>query len=872
MPLSRGDRIGSYVVIARIGAGGMGEVYSARDTRLDRTVALKILSSELTADETFRERFTREARAIARLNHPNICIVYDAGDASVAGSPEPIQFLAMEYLDGETLVTRLARGPLHEQEALPIAMQLARALHQSHRAGLIHRDVKPANVMLTKSGAKLLDFGLAKHAAGTGPADLTTVGVVVGTISYMAPEQIAGRQVDARTDIFSLGSVIYEMLTGKRCFDGLVRPDVGVDAIAGISPSRIGPSAVDRIVGKCLAVDPDDRWQSAADLATALEWVGHPADPQGGRATSRPRPIREIVAWSLVVMLGLVAALSVIRNDRAAIPSGISKRFALALPDLQPVVGDSRSFALLPDGSGIAYLGGSATAWHIQIHTFADGVTRKLPETDNARLVSVSPDGKWIAFRSATGLRKVAIDGGSPVRVCEAARVTGITWIGNDWIVFSDDSGLRRVPAAGGEPEGVTRLDSGELRHVSPHALPGGDAVLFTVQSQSGAAEDTAIHVVSLGTRQRNRLLPGGTDARYSPSQHLVYVRQSDVMAVGFDTKSLQLRGTPFLALPGIHVRAVVGGMFDLAADGTFVYAGLGDLKRTLVWVDRRRTETALPVPHRGYGHPALLPDERSLIIELDDAVHNLWQVDLTTGALTRLTDDTGNHRPVASPDGKFVAFSSDRTKPRSLFRQLTDGSGEPQRLTTSTTDQNVTSWSHDGRWLAFDQTGPTTQGDIWLLPLDGERTPRPFLQTRYAERSAVFSPDGQWIAYASDESGRSEVMIRAFSDAGPRKQVSIAGGQTPAFSSDGKTLYYRMNNQIWAAAISTDSTLTIGAPTVAFELPGVPGLSGLPNYVVNRSGDRVLAVKYLGDAGRPHDLQVVINWFDVLRRASAQQ
>ena len=873
MPLSPGDRIGSYIVIARLGAGGMGEVYSALDTRLDRTVALKVLSPEFTADETFRERFTREARAIARLNHPNICSVYDAGAASVIGSAETMQFLAMEYLDGETLASRLARGPLDEQEAVPIARQLAQALHQAHRSGLIHRDLKPANVMLTKGGVKLLDFGLAKHAPGTGPADLTTIGVIVGTVQYMAPEQIAGRQVDARADIFALGTVMYEMLTGKKCFDGLPRPDVGLNPGAVEVPApRIEPPAVDRIVRKCLATDPDDRWQSAADLATELEWVARPGDPQSATAPTRRSRVREIVAWSLVAVLGLVGAASFMRNARpvTTVPS-ISKRFSLTLPDLQAAVGVSRPFTLLPDGSGVVYFAGSATAWQIQIYSFVDGATRKLPQTENGRVLSVSADGKWIAFATGGDVRKTAVDGGASVRLCEAIGVTGITWIGNDSIVFGDAAGLKRVAAVGGEPETLTTIEPRELRHVSPHALPGGQAVLFTVLSQSGAAEDTAIVAISLTTRKRSRLLTGSSDARYSPSQHLVYVRHSDVMAVEFDPDRLQLRGTPFLAVPGVYVRGLRDGMFDFATDGTFVYVGLGDVQRTLVWVDRGGTETTLPVPNRAYAHPALLPDERSVIVELEDPLpHHLSQVDLTTGALTRLTDDSGNHRPVTSPDGRFVAFSSDRTKTRSLFRQATDGSGEPLRLTTATADQNVTSWSKDGRWLAFVQNGPKTQEDIWVVSLQGDGNPRPFLQTRYAEGSAVFSPDGQWIAYVSDESGRSEVMIRAFSGEGPHKQVSIAGGQTPAFSTDGTTLYYRMNNQIWAAAVSTNP-LKIGAPAVAFELPGVRGITGLPNYVVNRAGDRVLAVKYLGGASRSHDVQVIVNWFSVLRRASAE-
>ena len=516
-----------------------------------------------------------------------------------------------------------------------------------------------------------------------------------------------------------------------------------------------------------------------------------------------------------------------------------------------------------------AHLGGSATTWHIQVYTFADGATRQLPETENGTQPTVSPDGKWIAFESNGGLRKIAIGGGSSQRLCDAVGVIGLSWLGNDSIVFGEAAGLKRVSAAGGTPETLTTIEPGESRHVTSFGLPGAAAVLFTVLSKSGTAQDAAIAGVSVATRKRSRLLSGGTDARYSPSGHLVYTRQSDVMAIGFDPGTFELRGTPFLAVSGVHVTShSLEGLFDLAADGTFVYVGVGDVQRTLVWVDRRGGETALPVPHRLYMHPALLPGEGSLIVEIEETPHSLWHVDLTTGALTRLTDESGNHRPVASPDGRFFAFSSDRTKPRSVFRQASDGSGDAQRLTTPTADQNVTSWSRNGRWLALVQAGPKTSDDIWVLPLDGKSEPRPLLNSRHAENSGVFSPDAKWIAYSSDESGRSEVMIRAFPDDGARKQVSTAGGQTPAFSDDGRTLYYRSNNQIWAASIATDPVLTVGVPAVAFELPGVPGVTGLPNYVVSRSGERVLAVKYLGGLSGPRDLQVIVNWFDIIRRA----
>jgi eukaryotic-like serine/threonine-protein kinase len=413
-------------------------------------------------------------------------------------------------------------------------------------------------------------------------------------------------------------------------------------------------------------------------------------------------------------------------------------------------------------------------------------------------------------------------------------------------------------------------LGAGEFRHTSPHVLPDGKAVLFTALSRSGTLEDAEICVVSISRRERRTLLKGAGDARYSSSGHLLSVRQADLLAVPFDPKRLQVSGTPFLAAASIQVRPQeLVGSFDLAEDGTLAWIASreSDLQRMLVWIDRKGMESPLPIPVRPYSHPALMPDERSAIVEIEATPHNLWHLDLASGALTRLTHEGANHRPVLSPDGRFFVFSSDRMTPRSLFRQLTDGSGGPERLANAASEQNVTSWSADGRWLAFTQATPTTRDDIWVVALDAASTPRPFLQTAASEQQATFSPDGRWIAYSSDESGRQEVMIRSFPGDGPRKQVSTTGGETPSFSGDGKTLFYRLADHLWAVHVSTDPVLTIGPPSIVFKLSGVREFTGLPNYVVSRTGDRVLAARTLVETTPAREIQVVVNWREVLQQ-----
>jgi serine/threonine protein kinase/Tol biopolymer transport system component len=879
-----GRTFGSYTLTACIGAGGMGEVYRARDSKLGRDVAVKVLPPHFTSDPERRSRFAREARVLATLNHPNIATIHGLEDS------DGMTALVLELVEGESLADRLERGPLPSSHAITIAAQIADALDAAHEKGIVHRDLKPANIVL-QGGApdlgssdlriKVLDFGVAKLVTERFEGVATSVvntreGQIVGTPAYMSPEQARGQAVDARTDVWAFGCVLYEMIVGRAAFRGATASDTIATILEGdpdwqALPAST-PSSIRRLLRRCLEKDPKHRLRAVADVNFDLE-EARAGNTQPPGTAARTRSTGWVITATVVALASAAApgaAAVILFQSRAVSSLPIApKRFVVTLPDLQ-FIDDGRTFSVVPDGSGIVYLTATAEdSSRIHLYRSSDGVSRALGGTERAMHPTVSPDGKWVAFYRSNRLMKVAIAGGPPVEIAAVSYVLGVSWSADDWIVFASASGLQRVPAGGGEAQTLTTLAAGEFRHTSPHVLPDGKAVLFTALSRSGTQEDAEICVVSVATRERRTLVKGAGDARYSSSGHLLYVRQADLLAVPFDPKRLQASGTPFLAAASIQVKPTdLAGSFDLAGDGTLAWiaSSASDLQRMLVWIDRKGVESPLPVPVRPYSQLALMPDERSAIVELEATPHNLWHLDLASGALTSLTHEGANHRPVVSPDGRFFAFSSDRTTPRSLFRQPTDGSGAPERLVDAAAPQNVTSWSENGRWLLFEQSTQATRDDIWVLALDGGTTPHPLMNTAASERHGTLSPDGRWIAYSTDESGRREVVIRSFPGDGPRKQVSTAGGETPSFSGDGKTLFYRLKDQIWAVPMSTDPALTIGRPSPAFKLSGVRTFTGLPNYVVSRAGDRVLAAKTSVEARRG-EIQVMVNWPEELRQ-----
>jgi eukaryotic-like serine/threonine-protein kinase len=881
--LAAGARLGPYEVLAPVGAGGMGEVYRARDERLGREVAIKILPPDYSSDHDRLRRFEQEAKAAGALNHPNLLAVFDAG--LHAGNP----YVVFELLEGTTLRQRLGAGPLPVRKAVDYADQIASGLAAAHEKGIVHRDVKPENLFLLRDGrVKILDFGLAKlrpdlEPAPRGPdgaavSTATGAGVVLGTVGYMSPEQVKGEAADPRSDIFSFGVVLYEMLSGRRAFGGDTAAEV-MTAILKDDPPELAnadiPPGLERVVRRCLEKRPEERFQSARDIAFALEAVSAGAADTATRELPRFGRVVSLLPWAIAAVAVAAGAVAVRRSTTPAAPAPI--RFSVALSGVDRLPYDlGRSLALLPDGSGFAYVGGRGNDPRIHLHAFGDGTSHPVSGTDGAGEPFFSPDGRWLGFFQGDKLKKMAVGGGPAIVICAPLEndFDGASWGPDEQIVFGGTRGLRRVPAAGGEAQALTTPNTaqGEVRHSAPHILPGGKTVLFTVLSKTGAMDDAAIAVLSLSSGERRVLIKGGANARYARSGHLVYVRGADLLAVPFDPDRLALTGSASLAVPDVlSTPQYLYGQFDVSATGTLVYApGGATLDRSLVWVDRKGAVRPIPVPPRPYFHPSLLPSEDGVIVEIEETPHNIWRGDIRSGTLTRLTDVGGNHRPVLSPDGRFMAFSSDRVTPRSLFLQATDGSGTAQRLLEASHPHNATSWSPDGRWLAFVETHPDTKDDIWILPLEGDRRARPFLRTPSSERSATFSPDAQWLAYTSDESGREEVLIAAFPGPGPRKQVSTAGGEMPVFSKDGRKLFYRLGDQVLVADLTTQPSLTSGAPRVAFQIPAAKPSSGLPNFAVTSTGDSILTLRAVESESGPPRVQVVINWFQELRRLTA--
>jgi serine/threonine-protein kinase len=618
-----------------------------------------------------------------------------------------------------------------------------------------------------------------------------------------------------------------------------------------------------------LEKNPGRRFRSAHDLGFALETLSgvSPLPPARPRTASR---LARLSLWTLATAAAVIAGIAGTRRAPAlGIPT--PKRFAVPLAGLDFEV--EQYFAIAPDGSSLVYGGGRRLEQPLSLYDLRDGSTRTIPGTGAAAHPFFSPDGRWLGFFQALKLKKVALGGGSPVTLCDSPGSVA-SWGADDRILGgaarSDAGGLWQVPAAGGRRQPLTKLSiaAREAAHSTPRLMPDGDSVLFTI-SGGDDVEASQIALLSLRDGSYRTLLRGGANARYSPTGHLVYTRGNDLMAVPFDARRLAVTGAPSVALTGLRRLVDSENSFDLATDGTlaFIAGGGTELRRTLVWVDAGGATRPLPFQERAYLFPVLLPGAKEAIVETAEAPHTLWRGDLGSGALTQLTREGANHRPVVSPDGKLMAFSSDRVVPRSLFLQATDGSGKAEQLTHGPAPHDVTSWSADGRYLAFTERSPETGLDIWVLPLQGERRPRPFIKTSAGEDSAVFSPDGRWIAYVSNESGRFEVLVTAFPGPGPRKQISTSGGEMPVFARDGGLLY-RHGDQVLRVTIGGEPSLHASAPSVAFTMPRSLTSLPLPNFALSPDGRGLLTVRY-PDAV-PQQMTVVVNWFDELRRLTA--
>ncbi len=851
--------IAHYRITAKLGEGGMGEVYRATDTKLGREVAIKI------AAERFSDRFTREARAIAALNHSNLCHLYDVGP----------NYLVMEYVDGETL-----RGPVDAPEALPLIFQLIDGIEAAHERNVIHRDLKPANIKITAEGTvKILDFGLAKVAdsepqsnpesSPTVTLNATQAGVILGTAAYMSPEQARGKRADRRSDIWSFGAVAYELLTGKRAFEG---ESIG-ETLAAVIKSEPDwtpvPPRFQRLLRTCLEKDPKKRLQAIGDARLLL-------DEASAQVIDRSKS--SYAPWIIAATVAIAAAAMGWMAYRGKRPAELKPLVNLEVDlgsDAYLLSRQGTDVLLSPDGTRLVY----GSRGRLFTRRLDQPKALELPGTEGAASPFYSPDGRWIAFYGINKLKKISVEGGEPIALCDAApNPRGGDWGEDGNIIASVRSNgpLSRIPSAGGEPTPVTELAPGELAHRWPQILPGGKAVLFTVHNSPNRWDEANIDVFTLADHRRKTVIRGGTYGRYLPSGHIVYVNKGSLFAVPFDLDSLALRGAPAPVLQGISYNSDSGwAQFSFSRDGTFVYRNGADSRGwsvTVQWLERTGKLLPLLAKAGGYNYPRLSPDGRRLAISTQDVWVYEWERDI----LTRLTFSGGANAtdPLWTPDGRYIIFHG----LDGLYSVRSDGAGKPQPLTQSKDGHYPSSFTPDGKRLVFHELTSTTATDLWTLPIEinasGVRAGKPelFLKTPFNERNAAFSPDGRWLAYASDESGMLEVYVRAFPDTGGKWQISSGGGLYPLFGRDGHSLFYRTpGNQIMAANYRTtgDSFLPDKPQVWAETRIADSGLSG-KNYDVSPDGKRI-AVLYPsdtpGDRQPQNEVTVLLNFFDELER-----
>jgi Tol biopolymer transport system component len=906
MPLVPGMQLGPYEITAPLGAGGMGEVYRARDTRLERTVAIKILSAQFSSDPVRKQRFEREAKTISSLNHPHICVLYDVG------SHDGIDYLVMECVEGETLANRLEKGALPVEQVFKYGMQIADALDMAHRSGVIHRDLKPGNIMLTSTGAKLLDFGLAKPA---GPlASLATLtataakqspatqqGAIVGTFPYMSPEQIEGKELDGRSDIFSLGAVLYEMLTGQRAFSGKSQLSVA-SAILEKEPTPISaikpmtPPTLDHAIRRCLAKDQEERWQTARDLMLELKWFAEARSQVGTPAADvSPRKLRERLAWLAAAALAIAAVFAAAGWWRTARtpPPRLSMQLSAELPPGARINRFRGSqLAISPDGIRIVVAEQSEPTgdWRLAMRRLDQSQFEPLSGTDHALMPFFSPDGQWIAFFADGKLKKMTVQGGAPVTLCDAPGPRGGSWGDDDNIVVAFDggsSGLRRVPSGGGEPTQLTKpsTEKGEMAHAWPQVLPGSHAVLFTVYV-SGAYDDAEIDVFSFKNGERKTLHRGGYFGRYVSSGHLLFLHQDTLWVAPFDLSRLTVTTALQPALEEVNSNVNGGGDFDLSPTGTLVYVSSNaqiSFPYSIWSLDSEgQTKPLQPTPGM-YENPHFSPDGKRLAFELaiSPARADIWVKDLERGTTSRVTHLPGrNNSPLWTPDGRGIVFGSTRQAAPGMYWIRADGAGEAQRLTDSKTLQLQAprAFSPDGRRLAYVQFGADIHLEIWTAPVEGDRDhPRlgnaePFLRTSFSETQPAFSPDGQWLAYSSNESGNSELYVRPFPGPGGKWQISAGGGMYPIWARDGRRLFFLTPDwRIMVASYTGKQGSFVAGKPQPWSQKKLIYLGGNYPYDLAPDGERFAVVLNAGgmegqEQGSTDSVIVRLNFFDELR------
>jgi serine/threonine-protein kinase len=882
-----GTSISHYKVTEKIGEGGMGEVYRATDTKLNRDVALKILPEQFASDAQRMGRFQREAEVLASLDHPNIGQIYGIEEAGATKA------LVLQLIEGPTLAEKIAQGPIPIEEALKIALQIAEGLEAAHEKGVIHRDLKPANIKVTPEGqVKILDFGLAKALEGEAPDSslsqsptltnaATQAGVILGTAAYMSPEQAKGKPVDKRADIFAFGAVLYECLTGRRAFEG---EDVS-DTLASIllrepdweSLPDTTPWRVQELLRRCLHKDAHDRLHDIADARIDMKL------PSGGPLglepllSSQAPFLRRGVRWAFIggfaVIILLAAALVGLLVQSQPELEGSPGRFVVDLASNQRFVSTAQSqLAVSSNGKQLVYAAASGGLnSQLYLRTLDQFEARPIPGTEGAAAPFFSPDDQWIGFVTEETLKKVSPIGEALSSVCEEtdgiAAIIAPDWGENGLIVFGGGpgSGLWEVSASGGEPQQLTVPDaeSGEGGHEMPHFLPGGEALLFTVIGN----ESNSIWAVSLESGERKNLLEGSRPW-YVPTGHMVYERGGSLHAVPFDIDTLQVVGSPTPLAQKLRVPSPGFAEFAISDNGTLVYVpGSGGVKGELMWMDRQGKSETLGIHRNIVGDVAreervrISPDGQRVALAIQESStwhSNIWIYDVARGTMTPLTFDGRNGNPVWSPDGARVAFEKGG---EGISWMPWDGSGEVEQLVTPGKNaewQLPSSFSPDGKLLAFVQQNPRTEGDILMLSLEGEHEPRTLVQGPFHEEQPMFSPDGQWLAYVSDQSGRSEVYLMPYPGPGGATQISVQGGQNPRWSpNDGELLFIGGEGALMSVSITTQPELRVGTPRALFDLEGTLLADIAPD------GERLLMIR---EEESGTQINVILNWFEELK------
>ncbi len=881
-----GQTIAHYKVTAKLGAGGMGEVYRATDTKLGRDVALKVLPEAFAADAQRMARFQREAQVLASLNHPNIAAIYGLEHQ------DKIQALAMELVEGSTLAERIKEGAIPIEQALPIAKQITEALEHAHEHGIIHRDLKPANIKLTTEGTvKVLDFGLAK-ALSDDPSGqdisnsptlsmaATKAGIILGTAAYMSPEQAKGKPLDRRADIWAFGVVLYEMLTGRRGYTGETASDVFARILEREPDWTALPAAVPptirELLHRCLQKDPRQRLRDIGDARIEIDQAlaqcasgasGALAVPAAGsRAAGMPWLATAGVALSAALVVGVAVWLA--RPDMTPRLS----RLSIGLPASDPLATlHPSSLAFSPDGARLVYVAGHGQFTHLVMRELGEFDAKPLPGTEEAIMPFFSPDGEWIGFFSGQHLRKVPVRGGPVVTLCFTGAPWGGTWSADENIYFADrwvGESLRRLPAAGGKAETVAVPDpkKGERTYRWPQALPDGKSILLTVGTGTDF-DDARIAVLDVQTRQLRVLLEGGSHPQYVPSGQLLFARGGNLLAVPFDWKNLRVTLPPVPVVEGVASNPALGdAQYSVAPDGSLAYVpGSNALaSRRVVRIDHRGAVQPVTTSPGAYEDLDLSPDGQRLALTIEASSWNIWLYQLARGTLTRFTVEESNTDPLFTPDGTRIVFTSFRDGQYGLYWKPVDGSTPEERLVSSPNFFHPYSFSGDGQWLGYNEANPDTAGDLWILPMSGDRKPRPFLRTPFNEWFPAFSPDGRWLAYASDESGRTEVYVQPFPGPGEKVQLSVKGGRVPRWSADGREVFYREGDHLMAVRIGTGPKFSLGVPRQLFE---VRLFESGHYYDPTADGQQFYAIQQDEKEGSTGQVRIILNFSEELSR-----